>query len=155
MGAGEFFDYPTSEPESERDVTTDMQETSASPFLEDADEREWDALLAFTQTRNVYAGEAVFAEGDTDHALYLLTGGRLELRAGDERLAELEAPASLNEIAFLDRGLCAVTAIALTESELARLSFDAFESLAAREPVLARKLLLDVGRVVARGLREV
>jgi CRP-like cAMP-binding protein len=43
---------------------------------------------------------------------------------------------------------------ALEESEVMRMSFEAFESLASREPVLARKLLLDVGRIVARALRS-
>ncbi|HUJ34102.1 MAG TPA: cyclic nucleotide-binding domain-containing protein [Solirubrobacteraceae bacterium] len=152
MGASGFFDYPTGEPpETQAGVPAGTEHEPG--FLEEANEREWEALLAFTQTQYFSTGEPVFKEGQTDRSLYLLTAGRLALTAGGELVTELDPMAPINEIAFLDRGVCAVTATALANSEVLRLSYDAFESLAVREPVLARKLLFDVGRIVARALR--
>ena len=57
----------------------------------------------------------------------------------------LDAPATLGEESFLDGGPAAAGLRAVTHGEAQRLSFDAFESLSAREPRLARDLLLDLG----------
>jgi CRP/FNR family transcriptional regulator, cyclic AMP receptor protein len=141
-----FFQYPTGAPEPA---------AREAAFLDGASEREWDALLAYMQTRQLRAGEIAFAEGDDDRALYLLTVGSVELSGSARPTQTAQAPAPMNEIAFLDGGRCASTARALADGELLRLSFDAFESLAAREPTLARRILLDLGRMVASRLRPV
>ena len=77
--------------------------------------------------------------------------GRLEVHPGGQ---VVEAPATLGEEAFLDGGPAAAGLRAVTHGEAQRLSFDAFESLSAREPRLARDLLLDLGRLVAAELRR-
>ena len=68
-------------------------------------------------------------------------------------LATLEAPASLGEAAFLDGRPRSVAARAATHGELERLSWEAFEALSARDPQLARDVLVDVGKVLAARLR--
>jgi CRP/FNR family transcriptional regulator, cyclic AMP receptor protein len=146
MDTSNFFQYPTEATEPR---------TAPPAFLGEAGEREWDALLSYMQTRQLRAGEIAFREGDPDRALYLLTAGRIELRASAGPTVAVDAPAPLNEIAFLDGGRSAASARALGDGELLRLSFDAFESLAAREPTLARRILLDLGRIVATRLRQV
>lgn len=146
MDSSSYFQYPTGATEPG---------TARATFLGGAGEREWDALLSYMQTRQLRAGEMAFSEGDPDRALYLLTAGRIEFRASTGPTVAVDAPAPLNEIAFLDGGRCAASARALTDGELLRLSFDAFESLAAREPTLARRILLDLGRIVATRLRQV
>ena len=146
MDSSSYFQYPTG--------ATDPG-TAPATFLGGAGEREWDVLLSYMQTRQLRAGETAFSEGDVDRALYLLTVGNVELRAGAGAPVLVEAPAPLNEIAFLDGGRCAASVRALSAGELLRLSFDAFEALAAREPTLARRILLDLGRIVATRLRPV
>jgi CRP-like cAMP-binding protein len=144
MDTSGFFTYPTgsSEPNEE-----------TRGFLDGASDAEWETLLTYVQTRNVRPGETVFSEGDLDRALYLIAVGRLEQSTERNPRVVVDGPAPLNELAFLDGGRCATTARALTDGELLRLSYDAFESLAAREPVLARRVLLDLGRMVAARLR--
>jgi CRP/FNR family cyclic AMP-dependent transcriptional regulator len=146
MDTSSFFQYPTGGTEPG---------TAPATFLGGAGEREWDALLSYMQSRQLRAGEMAFSEGDLDRALYLLTVGRVELRASAGPPVAVDSPAPLNEIAFLDGGRCAAGVRALSDGELLRLSFDAFESLAAREPTLARRILLDLGRIVATRLRPV
>jgi len=143
MDTSSFFIYPNSS----------IEPASTAGFLDDASEKEWDELLSYVQTRHLRAGETVFTAGDVDRALYLLTAGRLEQRSTHAPATTIAAPATLNELAFLDGGHCTTTARAVTEGELLRLSYDAFESLAAREPHLARKILLDLGSDLARRLR--
>jgi CRP/FNR family transcriptional regulator, cyclic AMP receptor protein len=146
MDTSAFFQYPTGAPEPA---------AREAVFLDGASEREWDALLSYMQTRQLRRGEVAFAEGDADRALYLLTVGSVELSGTAGATRTVHAPAPLNEIAFLDGGRCANTARAQTDGELLRLGFEAFESLAAREPTLARRILLDLGRMVASRLRGV
>jgi CRP-like cAMP-binding protein len=146
MDTTSFFIYPT---------TPAGARASAAGLLDDASEREWATLLSYTQTRHLRAGETVITEGTSDRALYLLTAGRFEVGSSRIPSVAVESPSPFNEVAFLDDGPCTLTVRALTEGELLRLSFDAFESLAAREPTLARRLLLDLGRIVAGRLRSV
>ena len=144
MDTSSFFIYPTVEGQASG---------AAAGFLDNATEREWDALLSYMQTRHLRSGETLFREGAADRALYLLTAGRLELSSTRTPATPAQAPAPLNELAFLDGGPCDASARAVTPSEVARLSFEAFESLAAREPHLGRTILLDLGAILARRLR--
>lgn len=144
MDSDDLFAYPDTTPEAP---------PPPPPLLDDADDNEWRTLLSYMQTRHFYAGEAVCTEGEFDRALYLLTVGALEIASGAAPGIEIEAPSTLNLIAFLDDGRCAATARALSDGEVVRLSYDAFEALAVREPVLARKLLLDLARILAHTLR--
>jgi NTE family protein len=145
MDTKSFFIYPTTA--SEPDAAT-------AGFLGDAGEMEWNILLSYVQTRHLRAGETIFTEGDVDRALYVLAIGQLEQSSSQVPTISVDAPALINEVAFLDGGRCATTVRAITEGELLRLSYDAFESLAAREPVLGRRILLDLGASVARRLRS-
>jgi CRP/FNR family transcriptional regulator, cyclic AMP receptor protein len=147
MDMNSFFDYPTAQVE-------DIGATAG--FLDQADEREWNALLDAMQTLVLRQGDVVCTEGQPDRALYLLSDGVLEVGAADSAPAEIAAPPAeiLNEIAFLDAGGCVATARAATDSRVLRLSFDSFEALAAREPQLARQVVLDLARMLAQRLRR-
>jgi CRP/FNR family transcriptional regulator, cyclic AMP receptor protein len=98
------------------------------------------------------AGEDVVRAGDVDRALYVVLRGRLE--------AVLPAPNAIDEgsvfgeLAFLDGLPRSATVRALEDGEALRLSFDAFETLAARHPELGRAILLDLGRIAALRLRR-
>jgi CRP-like cAMP-binding protein len=41
----------------------------------------------------------------------------------------------------------------MSDGEVMRLSYEAFESLSARNPALARHILLDLGRILSARLR--
>jgi CRP/FNR family transcriptional regulator, cyclic AMP receptor protein len=97
----------------------------------------------------------VLREGVADRALYLLADGRLEVVRPGARgvLATLEAPATVCEAEFLDGRPRSVALRAVGHGEIERLSWEAFEALSARDPQLARDILVDVGRVLAARLR--
>ena len=147
MDFSSFFDYPTAL----------AAEGAGSGFLDDADRRDWDTLLAATQTVMLRGGEQAFAAGQPDRALYLLTDGRLDVGAAGTTPLSITAPPAevLNEVAFLDGGPCTQTARAIGDARLLRLSFDAFEALAAREPQLARQIIADLAAMLARRLRRI
>ena len=143
MDTSAFFQYPTL---SGRPPAATPVDTSLLPH---ASMRDWDALLAATETLRFRAGEVVLATGARDRALYLLLDGRLAGADG----SPVTAPAALGVAAFLDGLPSAVTITATGDVELARLSWDAYEALAARDPMLGRMLLLDLAAGLAAHLR--
>ena len=137
IDASGFFQYPT-EPAPH----------AAEGLLSATSVDGWEALLSYTETVRFRPGEIVLRSGDDDRALYLLVDGRLESPGGT-----VEPVSAIGEGAFFDGARRAVTLRALTSGELLRLGWDAFESLAAREPLLARELLIDLGRLLSARLR--
>ena len=57
------------------------------------------------------------------------------------------------EVAFFDRQPRSATIGALSDGSMARFTRDAFENLAAWEPVLARRILYELGHALAIRLR--
>ena len=136
-----FFDYPT---------LPAAAPASDPQLLPHATGEDWDALLAATETLRFHPGDVVLRAGERDRALLLLLDGTL---ATDD--ASVSAPAAVGVGAFLDGLPRAVSLRATTHGELARLSWDAYEALAARDPRLGRTLLLDLGGLLAARLRGV
>ena len=88
--------------------------------------------------------------GERDRAFYVLLDGRLTVA---DTGAELIVPSVLGVASFLDDAPRAVTLIARTDGDAARMSWEAYEALAARDPRLGRAILLDLGRGLAARLR--
>jgi CRP/FNR family transcriptional regulator, cyclic AMP receptor protein len=143
-----FFDYPTlgGDPPAPR--------ASAAPpdpgFLPHASMEEWDAVLGATETLRFHPGDVVLRAGERDRAFYVLLDGRLAVDGGG---AEVAAPSVFGVAAFLDDAPRAVTLRALTHGEAARMSWDGYEALAARDQRLGRAILVDLGRGLAVRLR--
>jgi CRP/FNR family transcriptional regulator, cyclic AMP receptor protein len=137
IDASGFFQYPT-----------EPAPRVSGELLSATSVEEWSTLLSYTETVRFRPGELVLRAGDEDRALYLLVDGRLESPAGT-----VEPVSAIGEGAFLDGARRAVTLRALTSGELVRLGWDAFEAFAAREPRLARELLIELGRLLSARLR--
>ncbi len=103
-----------------------------------------EAVLGASETLRFHPGDVVLRAGERDRALYVLLDGRLE---------DAVAPALLGVAAFLDGQPRTVTLRAHGHGELARMSWDAYEALAARDPRLGRAVLADLARVLAERLR--
>ncbi len=111
------------------------------------------------QRHRFAAGDVVVRQGEVSRALYIVASGELEVvfvvGSGDARQISRIAPLSVfGEQAFLDGGPRSATVRACTDSELHLLTREAFDTLAARYPDLARQLLLDLGRIVSLRLRD-
>ena len=145
MDTTAFFNYPTlGGGAASREVAPDPG------FLPHASMEEWDAVLAATETLRFHPGDRVVRAGERDRAFYVLLDGRLETEGTG---AEIAAPAVFGVAAFLDDAPRAVTLLARTDGDAARMSWDAYEALAARDPRLGRAILVDLGRGLAARLR--
>ena len=149
MDLTSFFDYPTAQ------VTEAADEVL---FLPDRSERDWEKLLSHTDARPFRRGDIVIQEGALERALYIVTDGVLEMmlaprKGGERRFKTIEAPSVIGELCFVAGGPRSSTLRAVSDGEVRRLSFESFEVLAAREPELARAVLLDISRILAQRLR--
>jgi CRP/FNR family transcriptional regulator, cyclic AMP receptor protein len=144
-----FFDYPNQPPASAGNVEL---------LLADASDEEWAALLEHTRSRRFSPGDTVVTAGARDQSLYLVLEGQLEVlaergRRGHRRIASVGAGSVIGELSFFDGGTRSALVRAVTPAVLAELSRDDFEALAVARPVLARRLLFDLGRILAQRLR--
>ena len=150
MDASAFFLYPDS---------AARRAEPAMTLLRSASDEQWQRLLAHTTLRRFAAGEWLIREGETDDALYFLGTGVLEVlmprgRAAPRRLALIQAGSVVGEQSFLDHQPRSTSIRALADGEVFRFSREKFLVFSAREPALARDLLLDLGRIVSLRLRE-
>jgi CRP-like cAMP-binding protein len=96
--------------------------------------------------------------GEIDRALYIVTDGILEAvlparRGTFRQLSTFAAGSVIGELSFFDGRPRSAMVRALTDAELARLSLESFDSLAASRPALARMILFDLGSILAGRLR--
>jgi CRP-like cAMP-binding protein len=110
------------------------------------------------ERRRYGRGAVVLARGDADRSLFLIASGSVEVlvhEGNKERRVREQGPGTvLGEVAFFDGMPRSATVRALTDCELFRMGADAFEVLAARHPDLGRRVLLELGRVLAARLRQ-
>ncbi len=133
-----FFAYPGS-----------PEENGPPPgFLATGTEDDWARLIDRCETRRFRPGETVLKAGIADRALYLLVDGWLKAPSG-----VVHPVSTLGEAAFLDGRPRAVSVKAMTDGEVMRLGYDAFEALAAAAPALGRRILYDVARLISARLR--
>lgn len=147
-----FFDYPNA---------AETAASASAGFLAHASDDEWELLRAHAELLHVAPGHLVIQEGVADRALYIILEGTLEAivphgrRGRSRRVSTMGAGTVLGEVGFFD-GLPRTAAVqAATDSRLLRLTYDAFQTLAAKEPALGRQILLDIGRALAGRLRAV
>jgi CRP/FNR family transcriptional regulator, cyclic AMP receptor protein len=123
-------------------------------LLADASDEEWATLLEHTRYRRFGPGDAVLTAGERDQPLYLVLEGQLEVLADHgRRIASVGADNVIGELSCFDGGARSGLVRAVTPAMLAELSPTEFDALAASSPDLARRLLFDLGRILAHRLR--
>lgn len=147
-----FFDYSAA-----GDVGESVPDLPATgTFLAGCSTREWQALQEHSTVEIVARDANLIRQGERDRDIFIVlagsfaptdggpvSGNRVRLLPGDV----------FGEIAFFDGLPRTSTVVALEASRIMRIRYQAFEALAASEPVLARMLLMDLGRAMASRLR--
>jgi CRP-like cAMP-binding protein len=119
---------------------------------------DWRKVVAHTQPMGFQAGQTVIRSGELDRALYFVTKGRLDILIpqpnGAERLVRtISAPAVVGEMGFVENRPRSMTIKGMTDGELLRLDYEAFDRLAQAEPEIAQNLLFELARVLSQRLR--
>lgn len=143
-----FFAYPAEGAQGANDPLV---------FLGDALEEDWRRLLEHTELLRLAPGERLARTGDLDRTLYIVKSGRIEVTLADTgvSIGTIDVGSVVGEVGFVDGGPRSATLEAVGEVEVFALSFESFETLAARHPALGRRILLDLARILATRLRRV
>lgn len=143
-----FFEYPDVDP-ALRAVW------ERSPFLHDCDRRAWMVLRRHSTIERVAAGAAVFERGTMDRSLFVLLDGALVVEGprGRHGRRVLRPGDVFGELSFFDGLPRSATVTATEGAHVLRIRHDNFDVLAAHDPALARRLLLDLGAALATRLR--
>ena len=145
-----FFEYPDG---------GGANDDSAS-FLTGTDASSWATLVEHCEVRRLRTGECVIAVGDDERSLLIVTDGMLEASIPRGRRSRVRTigrfgPGSVvGELSFLDGRPRSANVVAVGDAEVLRLTFQSFETLAARHASLARSMLLDLGRIAAGRVRQ-
>jgi len=109
------------------------------------------ALLEKTSICHFHSGQTLFEEGNEPDGLYVIVSGKLIVETTDEhgvtrRLAEVEAPETVGELALLADTHRTATVIAARESTVALLGRADFDELIAQKA----SMLMRLARLVVR-----
>jgi NTE family protein/lysophospholipid hydrolase len=113
-----------------------------------------ETMLRFVEARvewvRLHAGQTLFAAGDKGEELYFVLGGRLRAVAGDGRtLSEMTRGESIGEIALLTGEARSATVVAIRDSDLVRISRQAFDEIVGKYPAVMQT----IARIVVQRLR--
>ncbi len=141
-----FFDYPGG--------SASVGDQPA--FLSGASSSDWETILRYVGAEPFVAQQILLEAGDPGDTFCILAEGRVQVQppASKRVVATIEAGSIFGEIAFLDGGTRTATIRALTNGTMIRVTREGFAKLQAREPQLAQRIALDLGRICAARLRK-
>jgi CRP-like cAMP-binding protein len=127
-------------------------------LLSGLDRETFEQLATITELRSYKAGQQVYAEGESDAALFIIIGGRIRIDKQVEAdhqqtLQQIREGEMLGAISFVLGGEHSVSAQALDDSELLMIRRTEFDKLAARSPAIAYKVMLRLAGQLATLLR--
>ncbi|MBF2052514.1 MAG: cyclic nucleotide-binding domain-containing protein [Candidatus Sericytochromatia bacterium] len=110
------------------------------------------------ETRHYAAGEVVFAEGDTDHRLYVIVKGEFEITTQNtlgEPMRFFCAGEGLifGEMAFLDAQPRSAKVTATEAAEVFSITPEQFSELLDQQPATAARFMMGVAEILSRRLR--
>ncbi len=152
MDSSAFFQYPSGAAPAEPGSASNLR------FLGDLREDEVRDVLSYTQARRYARDELAIRQGDTDHSLYVITAGCFEVvqpvTAGSQRKALLRPGDIFGELAFFDHQPWSADVRAVDDSEALVITSTGFDRLRLRQPQLALRFVLRLGRVVSLRFRR-
>lgn len=146
----------TDKPTSTIDPATDPARLGVFASV---DPEYWSRLLAYMEVKRFRPGDVLIKQGAVDRGMYIVRQGRLAVlvaaRDGERvrRVGTIESGSVVGEQALLDGKPRSATITALCESELLRLSFEAFRQLQTTIPELAGVFLFELARVISLRFR--
>ena len=123
-------------------------------------EEDWTKLLNHAVPQRFRASEMVIQRGALDRALYFVVAGSLEVGVyrvdgvSIAPIARVGIGSIVGEQSFFDGQARSTNVWAVSDGELLRLTFDAFNEFSQEEPALARDFLFALGRVLSLRLRN-
>lgn len=126
-----------------------------SGLFQGVSQEDAEALIAHLEYLEVPKGHTIFAQGEFGDSLYIIMTGKVKIGRrtadGRENMLAVLGPGDLSgELSVFDPGPRTASAVAVTDSKLARLRQTALRPWIAARPQIGEQLL----RVLARRLRR-
>jgi CRP/FNR family cyclic AMP-dependent transcriptional regulator len=120
---------------------------------------DWETFFSHARRLNVAQGNVLIQEDASERVIYFIASGLLEVTSAlggrsMETIAKVHPGSVVGELSFFDSRPRSAKVLAVADSELYRLDYDAFLQYAEAHPRRACDLLLAIGRVVALRLRR-
>lgn len=120
---------------------------------------ELDRMTPLATELSVESGQYVFNEGSPATSMYVIRSGSVEIikKGADNStltVARLSVGDHFGEMAFVDRGLRAAGARAISVLELFEIKYDELESLVSTNPVLGLKLYHSISKTLCERIRR-
>ncbi len=96
-------------------------------------------------------GEKIFNEGDAGSCMYIIYSGKIEIRKGNQLLAEMSEKDFFGELSLLDTESRSASAVAVTECMLLRIDQDPFYELMELQPDVVKGVI----RILCKRIRAV
>jgi CRP-like cAMP-binding protein len=97
------------------------------------------------------AGDIVFSTGDAGDSMYVVTGGEIDLRVGDEVVETVGPDGFFGEMALIEGGARTATAVAKSDCTLVPINEKRFLFMVQEVPFFA----LQIMRSLSRRLRAI
>jgi CRP/FNR family transcriptional regulator, cyclic AMP receptor protein len=140
---------------SEGEVVTELRPCGILSFL---DEQSLEALKYHGVFGEYGPGEVIIREGESQHFLFVVISGRLEVlmvHGGKEvLLGEIEEGDCLGEVSIFEPGEASATVRVVETAVLWSLEVDQLQDFFEKLPVAGGQLLLGITQLMARRLRH-
>ncbi len=96
------------------------------------------------------AGTTIFKEGEPGDAMYVVLEGTVQIVHAGRTIEEVESGSIFGEMALIDAEPRSASAVAASDTQLARVNLQRFEFLVQYSPFFA----VEVMRIMAKRLRQ-
>jgi len=116
-------------------------------------------LASIADPRSYKAGQPIYAEGESDAALFLVVKGAVKIdkqvnAEQQQTMAQIKAGEFFGIISFVIGGEHSVSAQAIADTELLLIRRTEFDKLAARNPAVGFKIVMKMSSELASLLRD-
>ena len=147
MGFSDFFNYPSDPPSG---APADFDRA----FWREQPQSDWKKLLQFSQSLRFRKGEKAVTVGQRDTGFYIISFGNFQQEhSKGGRPTPVQEGECFGLGPFFDGHPHLLSLTAQTDGELIYVTRTVIETIAAREPLLARDILFECGRLLALEMR--
>ena len=134
----------------------------ASDLMRDLEDAAIEVVIRHCTERQFDTGETLTAQGDRSSELFSITSGSVEVSykttnddgsISDNRLYSYSSGSILGELAFFDQEMRSASLIAKEPTTCIILDRNSFLEIQLEDPLLANRLLMNIGRAAAGRLR--
>lgn len=136
-----------------------VSELKKQVLLEDISEEGLEQLAKLLDVIHLKKGEFLFKEGDETTGIYMIRSGKIEISkltadGWKQTLAVLSTGNFFGELSILEKRKHEASAVALENTELMKLSKEAFEKMEVENTVLAFGVIKKIALVMSKNLRR-